>query len=76
MSAQAYPLRARGLSFTGDSQPPSNQKFSAALGLAITACVAIRMAMEVPRSGDVASAFIAGRHVLIAAVHFASVIWR
>jgi hypothetical protein len=61
-----------GLTGFGGWKPPSNGTLSAALGLGLSACVAIRLAMEVPRNGDVMSVLSAGRHVVTAASLFIS----
>lgn len=74
MFARDYSLNARIFAFTGDWKPPSNL-ISAAIGLAISACIAIRFAMDVPRSGDFTSLFTAGSVAAAAATHFVSVLW-
>jgi hypothetical protein len=56
-----------GLTGFGGSKPPSNGTLSAALGLGLSACVAIRLAIEVPRNGNMTGVLIAGRHVVTAA---------
>ena len=64
-----YPLNLRSFALTGGWKPPPNQVFSAALGLAITAWIAIRFTLEVPRTGDFLGAFGAFRHALLSANH-------
>jgi hypothetical protein len=61
-----------GLIGFGGWRPPSDETLAAALGLAITASVAIRLALEVPRNGDIMGAFNACRHVQTAATLFIS----
>ncbi len=56
-----------GLTGFGGWKPPSDETLAAALGLAITTSVAIRLALEVPRNGDIIGAFNACRHVQTAA---------
>jgi hypothetical protein len=76
MFAKIWPERARFLGITGDLRPPNNPAFAAALGLALSACIAIRTAMEIPRSGDFMGAVGAGRHAILTALHLVSVLWR
>jgi hypothetical protein len=56
-----------GLSVFGGWKPPSDETLSAALGLAITTAVAIRLALETPRSGDIVGVFNACWQVHMAA---------
>ena len=75
MLAQDRSLKAPIFAFTGDWKPPSNL-LSAAIGLAISACIAIRLAIDTQRTGDFSSLFTAGSVTVAAANHFVSVLWR
>jgi hypothetical protein len=55
-----------GVAF-GGWKPPSNRVISAAVGLFISACIAMRLAVECPKSGDIGSVITATRHALLAA---------
>jgi len=76
MFARIWPATAGVFGITADFQPPPNSALAAALGFAISASVAIRTAMEIPKSGDIMSALGAGRHAIVAALHPLSVLWR
>jgi hypothetical protein len=52
----------------GSFRPPSNQVFSVALGLAISACVAMRMVIDAPKSGNLSGALTAAKDLLAAAM--------
>jgi hypothetical protein len=56
-----------GLTSFGGWKPPSNETVSAALGLAITACVALRLALEAPRNGNILGGLISSGNVQTAA---------
>jgi len=55
-------------------RPPSGPVLTALMGLTISVYMAARMAMEVPRSGDIGALLASGRHALLAAsLLFASI---
>lgn len=76
MSAQCYSQNLGSFALTGGWKPPSNQTLSAALGLAITACITIRLGLEAPRNGDFVGAIGAARLMVRAAIHLFSVVAR
>jgi hypothetical protein len=51
----------------GGWKPPWNETISAALGLAITACIALRLALEAPRTGAILERLLSSRSVQTAA---------
>jgi hypothetical protein len=75
MFAQDSSLKAPIFAFTGDWKPPSNL-LSTAIGLAISACTAIRWAIDSQQSEDFSRLFAAGSLAVAAANHFVSVLWR
>jgi hypothetical protein len=51
----------------GGWKPPWNESVSVALGLAITACVALRLALEAPRTGAILERLLSSRSIQTAA---------